>query len=173
MAAPSIFDLIDYANQNSRWPGRYAERFYSRCRATDAGCMVMQQGGDKDGYPMVSFRYHGKEYGRRASHVSLGLNGVQVPKGEQVNHHCDNRKCVNPRHLFVGTQDDNVKDMMEKGRHAHGDQHVISKLTSEAVKDIRRNCTARGAPKLFAAKYGVAISTIYAVKCGQNWRHIV
>ena len=172
MAGPSIFDLIDYANENSRRPGSLAARFHKRCRLTASGCLVMDQIGDKDGYPMVSLRYGEKKYGRRASHVALGLCGIAVPKGSQVNHHCDNRKCVNPDHLFVGTQADNVKDMMSKRRHAHGQQHTISKLSEDAVRDIRANCRQRGEVKHFAAKYGVKPSTIYAVRCGQNWTHV-
>lgn len=173
MAVPSLVEMMKDSSA-PLWRGTTRrERFMAKCERTPDGCIVYRSGTiNRDGYPMVHLKQDGREYGRMASHVSLALQGISVPKGQQVNHHCDNRMCVNPAHLFIGSQADNVKDMMAKRRHAYGDNHSISRLTSDAVRDIRANCISKGQPQHFAEKYGVSVSTIRAVKAGQNWRHV-
>ena len=173
MAAPSLVEMMKDSSV-PLWRGTTRrERFWAKCERTPDGCIIHHSGTVcKDGYPMVHLRQDGRLYGRKASHISLALQGIAVPKGKQVNHRCDNRRCVNPEHLFIGTQGENVKDMMAKGRHAFGDQHTISRLTSDAVRDIRENCLAKGQPQIFAEKYGVSVSTIRAARSGQNWRHV-
>lgn len=150
-----------------------AERFLAKCEKRDSGCVIHRSGTvDKDGYPMIHLKQGGRLLGRRASHVSLAIVGIAVPKGQQVNHRCDNRKCVNPDHLFIGTQGDNVRDMMSKRRHVFGERQRKALLTEDAVRDIKANCTVKGQPAEFAKKYGVSVSTIRAVRVGQNWGHI-
>lgn len=55
-----------------------------------------------------------------------------------VCHHCDNPNCVRPSHLFLGTNNDNRQDSVQKRRHAHGERHGAAKLTDEQIKEIRR-----------------------------------
>lgn len=76
-----------------------------------------------------------------------------IPKGINVCHSCDNRKCCNPNHLWLGTQTDNHKDMVKKGR-----QRGPGKLTLGQTIEIRQ--TYNGKRKEFAQRYGVSISTI-------------
>lgn len=77
------------------------------------GCWDWQGGLDKDGYG--AFSYAGKTY--KAHRMALELQGIKIPKGHYVCHHCDNPSCVNPDHLYVGTPADNVRDMMQRNRH--------------------------------------------------------
>lgn len=79
-----------------------------------------------------------------------------------VCHHCDTPACINPAHLYLGTEDENMRDSVARGRRA-GRYGPVRRLTPEAVQDIRRNCRAgrRGAGvKAFARKYGVNPATI-------------
>lgn len=96
------------------------------------------------------------------------VNGP-IPNGKHVCHTCDNRRCVRPSHLFLGTHLDNMADRNTKQRHAHGEGHARALLTVEQVRQIR---AAPRAVRALAAKYGVSKSTIYAVRSGQNWRHV-
>ena len=173
MAAPSLVEMMKDSSV-PLWRGTTRrERFWAKCERTPDGCIIHHSGTVcKDGYPMVHLKQDGRLLGRRASHVSLAIAGIAVPKGQQVNHRCDNRKCVNPDHLFIGTQGDNVRDMMSKRRHVFGERQRKALLTEEAVRDIKANCTSIGQPREFAEKYGVSVSTIRAVRVGQNWGHV-
>lgn len=105
-----------------------------------------------------------------------------LPGGLQVCHHCDNPPCVNPSHLFLGTQADNMRDAATKGRtkgwtHGHGsglrgERHGQSKLTEELVHDIRARVRAGESRKSIARSLGVVPSTIDNVVWGKTWRHV-
>ncbi len=97
-----------------------------------------------------------------------------IPDGFVVCHICDNRSCVNPGHLFVGKQRDNVMDMFAKGRAANvrGERHPQSKLTTEIVLWIRRELAKGRIPKDIAKGIGVCTSTVSHVKHGRVWSHV-
>lgn len=89
------------------------QRFLSKTEITDS-CWLWIGGKDKDGYGR--FWYQSRTI--RATYASLLiLKNISVPKGLQVLHRCDNPSCVNPDHLFIGTQKDNIQDCLAKGRH--------------------------------------------------------
>ncbi len=79
--------------------------------------------------------------------------------GMNVCHHCDNRKCVNPVHLFQGTPKQNTADMVAKGRDPHGSKHPGAKFTAEQVAAIRAMQGVRPMLQL-AREYGVRDTTI-------------
>jgi DNA invertase Pin-like site-specific DNA recombinase len=89
----------------------------------------------------------------------------------QVLHRCDVRHCVNPDHLFLGTQADNMADMVEKGRERHpvGIAHGRAKLTEQDVYIIR---AAPGSQQAIADQYGVKQTTISSIKRRRIWRHL-
>ena len=96
-----------------------------------------------------------------------------VPAGQFVLHHCDNRSCVNPRHLFCGTQQANVDDMINKGRDhkrgAIGVKNQGAKVTEEIVRQIRASPTTA---KILAERYGVSRAQIYSIRQRRAWTHI-
>lgn len=96
-----------------------------------------------------------------------------VPGGLFVLHRCDNPICVNPCHLFLGTQGDNLGDMHQKGRAGtkarKGQKHGMSKLTDEQAKQIMES---KLSPKELAEKFGVSRSAIYHIREGYTWKHL-
>lgn len=124
----------------------------------------------------------GKGYGqvnvggkpRRSHRVAWGLITGKVPSRKVfICHHCDNPKCVNPKHLFEGTSKDNTQDMMKKGRHKYitrrGEQHSRAILTEREVIDIRKRIEKGEALKEIAEKFKVSLSTISAIKHKRKW----
>jgi hypothetical protein len=106
-----------------------------------------------------------------------------IPKGLFVCHHCDNRRCVNPQHLFVGTPGDNARDMLRKGRCAHqrnpehgfwgrGERHKLNKLRTKQVREIRRRLANGAGLQHLADTYGVSKTLISNIKHRRTWKHI-
>ena len=96
-----------------------------------------------------------------------------IPAGQFVLHHCDNRSCVNPRHLFCGDQQANVDDMINKGRDRKrgpaGTRNHHARITEEIVRKIR---ASPATAKILAKRHGVSVSLIHAVKQRRLWAHI-
>lgn len=96
-----------------------------------------------------------------------------IPRGQCVLHVCDNPLCVNPQHLFLGTQADNVRDCQTKGRMARGLNHSWAKLKEQNVRDIRNDysigiISMRG----LARRHKVCLMTIQKIIYGITWKHI-
>src|SRR3990167_546719 len=96
-----------------------------------------------------------------------------IPDGMFVCHECDNRRCINPAHLFLGTQDDNMKDAASKGRIKRGARHWNAKLTKDKVREIRALAqSSRLSNPEIAARYGVTNGTVQAALARRTWRHV-
>lgn len=109
----------------------------------------------------------------KAHRASWQLYRGPIPKGLFVLHKCDNRPCVRPSHLFLGTQADNMADMAKKGRmDNHGERNPRNILSAVTVIRIYKNAHNGACLTDMARKYGVAEQTIAAIKHGQNWSHI-
>jgi len=95
-------------------------------------------------------------------------------RGTCVLHHCDNRKCVNPDHLFLGTHKDNLTDMANKGRSVPvvGDAHVFSKLTYKKVQEIIYK-DQFFSQRILASEYGVSQRTIGNIVNRRSWKHVL
>lgn len=99
------------------------------------------------------------------------VNGP-VPDGMHVCHRCDVPACVNPAHLFLGTNADNTADKHAKGRSARGEKDGNSKLTARDVVMIRKARASGESFTRIAARYGVWYQTIQDIIAGRTWRHV-
>ena len=108
-----------------------------------------------------------------AHRFAVELSGREVPPGSVVRHTCDNPPCVNPAHLVVGTQAENVQDMKGRGRGrwAKGETHFRAKLTQDQVREIRDLLAWGGMTQAkIGPLYGVDCSTVSNIKTGDSWK---
>jgi hypothetical protein len=157
-------------------------RFWKKVdRRGQKACWPWLGARDKDGYGV--FGVSTKVKTARAHRVAWQLTNGDL--GDlQVLHDCDVPECCNPNHLFLGTNHDNVRDKMAKGRHVSGmatkperavkgERHGNAKLTDEAVREIRRSYVPRKVTlKSLAEKFGVSVNTIHWVVKGSFWKHV-
>jgi len=145
------------------------------------GCLEWQGSIGEWGYGCVS--YHGVTW--LAHRLAYYLKHNKHPGEWLVCHHCDNPACVNPEHLFLGTNKDNMRDAKAKGRtvpparpspeqQVRGERQWKARLTDAAVVDIRARYTgAYGELRALAKEYGVSAATVGHVVRGRTWRHVV
>ena len=107
-----------------------------------------------------------------AHRLSYLIHRGLIPNGKCVLHRCDNPKCVNPEHLFVGTKMDNALDMVKKMRHCYGERQGGHKLTEKEVLDIHRLLKMDVKQKSIAQMFGIGEMQISRIKRGTRWGHI-
>jgi hypothetical protein len=113
----------------------------------------------------------------RAHRASWIIHNGPIPEGIHVLHRCDNYICANPEHLFLGTNLDNIKDMLKKNRHPtigkSGEENIASKLTWDKVKKIRE-ISADSSLKLSQRKIGemfnISQAVISLILLNKIWR---
>jgi hypothetical protein len=149
-----------------------AAKFWSRVviKGRD-DCWEWQAGKTWRGYG--DFNAENRAY--RAHRISYWLKHGPIPDGQCVCHKCDNRGCVNPDHLFLGTKGENTKDMWRKGRAKlpRGDSHWKRVLNSETVMEIRKRYALGGiSQSALARSLGLARVTVHKVINRTAWTHV-
>lgn len=104
--------------------------------------------------------------------LSYAIHKGPPPDELDVLHECDNPPCINPAHLFLGTQDDNMKDCARKGRTARGEGSPRHKLTEAQVLEARRLYEAGATFTALSRKYGISHAMIHSSVTGKHWRHL-
>lgn len=116
---------------------------------------------------------HGSTGLVKAHHASWIIHYGPIPDDMNVLHRCDNRSCPNNTHLFLGTQLDNIQDMMAKGRHAHGSIHGDATLTESQVLEIRAKYAEDSiSQRALARNYKVSETQIHRIISRKSWSHV-
>lgn len=109
-----------------------------------------------------------------AHRLALILSGVSVPRGMDVCHRCDNRACVNPAHLYVGTRKQNMADCSARNRHNKptGEKHWCAKLSADDVRTIRSLRESGATVTQIAEQYSINHGTVSRI-ARREWRQEV
>lgn len=111
-----------------------------------------------------------------AHRASYMLHRGPIPVGMQVCHTCDRPACVNPEHLFLGTNKENSEDMFRKGRYVSspGSSNGFARLDESQVAEIKQKLAQpyHGIQRQLAREYGVDPRTISTISTGVRWRHV-
>lgn len=145
------------------------ERFWSKAdQDGERECWEWNAKRDKDGYGWFSPQ-HGKKV--HAHRVSWMITNGTIPDGLYVLHTCDNPGCVNPKHLKLGTHQDNMDDMVARNRlpSEAGELNHRAKLTWDQVREIRRRYP-NFSQQFIAKEYGVSPKTISKIITGIRWK---
>lgn len=188
------FDSFDGVSKHHTaiHPNEFEELFWSLAgRSGDNGCWEWQGAYSGDGYGLIN--RDGKRYKVHRLAYLFEYGHIEKP---QVNHHCDNKMCVNPDHLYNGTQSDNMQDayqrnenvrsgldtsletnmkrlqkIQENDLYARGEDASQSKLTEAEVRNIKEMVGVHTDTEI-AEQYGVDRRTIRQIRIGNNWAHI-
>lgn len=125
---------------------------------------------DPSGYGRL--RAKRNEASLSAHRISYQFHFGIIPKGMFVCHKCDNRSCVRPQHLFLGTTQENTQDRQIKNRQARGEVQWLSKLKEVDVLNIREKVEAGYSQKDMKLKYKVHRKTISDIVWRRTWKHI-
>jgi hypothetical protein len=156
--------------QEKRGVSDPVSRFWAKVQKTDT-CWLWMGHLNEDGYGKFGVKSSESYLAHRYSY-QLAFGAAS----QYVLHTCDNPACVNPDHLFTGSQADNMRDASAKGRLAGrsiGEKHPRAKLTAGMVREIRaqhQSGTVSGAD--MARRYGVTKEAIYAVLQRKTWGHL-
>jgi hypothetical protein len=181
-----------------------SRRFWRSVGSRVAGeCWEWRGEASRNGYGrFILSRAGGKRRGTTAHRVAYMLAKGNIPAGRYVLHSCDNRLCVNPDHLSIGTHQDNMDDMHAKGRGSSGPSHAaavaasaqrgadhwtnraparinrgsarpLAKLTDDNVRDIRRRVGMGESQAALCREMGVAAATVCNIVNGKTWRHLL
>lgn len=138
------------------------ERFWNKVNKTE-DCWLWIGFLNHDGYGRVG-RKANVRTGGRAHRIAWEMFHGPIPKGMSVMHICDVRACVRPDHLKLGTHQENVKDMWNKGRQP-------TKYTPDIIREIRRKATGKNDKEL-AAEYGTVPRYIWGIRTRRNWKDV-
>lgn len=156
-----------------------ADRFWSLVDTSGGpdACWPWTRSVTTDGYGRFFCRGEGE---RRSHRLAWTLtNHAPIPRDKQVCHACDNPRCCNPKHLWIGTMLDNNRDKAAKGRAHRGNKHHNTHLTEDVIREIRRLGNSRapwthGDLSLVALgrRFGINHSTVARILRRQTWKHV-
>lgn len=134
------------------------------------GCHEWQRSINRGFYASIGYK-GATMLVHRASYMAFK---GEIPEGMLVLHSCDNRICINPDHLRIGNQTDNMRDRSERGRCAsqRGSKHGRAKLNDGDVRQIMQRISNNERDYQIAKHYSVTASNINSIRSGVSWNHI-
>lgn len=167
--------IDDSASQRARFWAKVDRTGPAPTHCPDLGpCWLWTATRRPDGYGSFSVRIMaGGMLPIGAHRVAYAFDhGGTLLTGMFVCHHCDNRLCVRPDHLFAGTRAQNSADAVAKGRHCHGERRPAAKLTEAQVREIRATPPGTVSQSELARRYRISRSVIEHILLGKAWRHV-
>lgn len=146
------------------------EKFWKKVKRQNADdCWEWQSALDKDGYGNFFFR----KQKVRAHRYSYALHHHAIVAKQYVLHKCDNRKCVNPNHLFLGNAKSNYDDAKEKARNTRGSLSGLAKLDEDKVAYVLTSHSQHfKSQQQLADELGVTRQAIGYILRGATWKHV-
>lgn len=141
------------------------DSFWSKVNKTEE-CWLWTANTNPDGYGKVTLQVNGRSRTIAAHRMAWELLRGAIPKGLICCHSCDVRHCVNPAHIWLGTQKQNIRDMVSKGRKP-------SKLTHQQVLKIYALLQENKLTyKAIAQQFGVGTTIVRSIGSGAKWSHL-
>lgn len=131
-------------------------------------CFVWQGANTTFGYGVINIS--GRMEGVHRAAWMLANGGI--PAGMMIRHKCDNPPCFRVEHLELGTRDQNMQDMVDRGRSMAGERSPLAKLTAQQVSEIRRRFASGEFGSSIVRDFPVHLSTLYGIKNFKSWRSI-
>ena len=155
------------------FPQPFQEKFFAHLDSPrwSRDCWEWRGYRSRLGYGKIHFGQRENNRQMFAHRVAWMIFCDEDPGEMYVCHKCDNPACVNPSHLFLGNQRDNIGDASRKGRMPRGERSVAAKLTESDVIWIRNN-PEKMTHQQMAQKFQVDRKTIYFAITGRNWKHV-
>ena len=154
----------------------FQERILSKISVDENGCWNWTGCKNSEGYGNLTIgsRSDGTRRTVKAHRASYAAFVGEIPAGKDICHKCDNPSCVNPEHLFPGTEKDNVADMDAKGRRGFvlSENHPKAKLTEKDVIEARELRKQGFSYYKLAKMYGVYRETMRRAVLGKTWQHM-
>jgi hypothetical protein len=142
-------------------------------KADDDSCWTWVGEKVPAGYGQLRFTTNHRKWSLRAHRVSWMIANGPIPDGMLILHKCDNRACVNPAHLFLGTDMDNVVDRLVKRRQPRGYRNAAAKIVEADVVLIRTLFAFGAMRSAIAAHFGITPQHTSEIINGRKWRHVL
>jgi len=156
--------MIEYRRSRPAGASKFKPILY---RIDDRRCHIcMSHKPNTYGYPCITVAQKPLRMSRFVFENEYG----PIPTGLFVCHSCDNRRCINPEHLYLGTNGDNTRDREERNPSPIWDRHHNAVLTREQAAAVVRRAAAGESHNTLANQYGVHKSTVSKIVNGTNWR---
>lgn len=159
------------SKHNGPYPKPLITRLLRKIKFVKGGCWLWLGAINSHGYGNILIS--NKPYRTGQAHrVSYELLRGRIPEGLLLCHTCDNRRCCNPFHIFIGTYRDNTQDAVRKNRMALGEKNGVAVLIESQIVEIRRLAAAGISQRAIAGKFGVSQPHVSAIVRRVLWTHV-